>query len=280
MWCSSSDSSRINDSASHHRIVRIPPGEAVVLNSAERAPYLLYIEILKDDLDFNPAKRPNKEILRKVITKDGRKKHGCTDFEMPSSSLSMSTSRVGDVRTPFTAMTQTNFLNVPPTASSSRSTFSSDDEEIDLVEQLYGSEQPLRSKMPDIEDSIVLPSSLKNKELDMVAWSRTPPMVTSDDSKFSRSESHSRASSLSRRPSLDPSTTLVPTAGSELLLSLSLDEYSERMRTAAIMLAQLNADQVRDPTSFPQKNDGSPHPEMMERSRKPFSRYISYTVLT
>ncbi len=276
LWCSSSDSSKTSDGAPspHHRIVRVPPGEAVVLNSAERAPYLLYIEILKDDLNFDPAKRSNKEILRKVITKDGGKKHGWTDSAIPSSLFSVSTPRAGvegDVRTPFTTMTQTTFLNGPPTASSPRSTFSNDDEEIDLVEQLYGSEQPLRSKMPDIEDSIVLPSSLKNKELDMVAWSRTPPMLPSDDSRFlQRSQSHSRASSISRELSLAPSAPIVPPGGSELLQPLSLDEYSERMRTAAIMLAQLNADQVRDPASFPHKVNGSPRPETMERSRKPF----------
>ena len=53
MWCSSSDKP---DPATiipepHHRIVRIPPGESVVLNSAERAPYLLLIEILHSDLE-------------------------------------------------------------------------------------------------------------------------------------------------------------------------------------------------------------------------------------
>ncbi|OBZ75121.1 hypothetical protein A0H81_04201 [Grifola frondosa] len=45
----------------HHRIVRIPPGESVVLNSAERAPYLLLIEILHGDLDFDPAKRSTRK---------------------------------------------------------------------------------------------------------------------------------------------------------------------------------------------------------------------------
>ncbi|KAI8979157.1 kinase-like domain-containing protein [Mycotypha africana] len=33
----------------HHRIVRISPSDAVVLNSAERAPYLLMIEVLEED---------------------------------------------------------------------------------------------------------------------------------------------------------------------------------------------------------------------------------------
>ncbi|GAA5813183.1 hypothetical protein MFLAVUS_006657 [Mucor flavus] len=36
----------------HHRIVRISPSDAVVLNSAERAPYLLMIEVLDDEMSF------------------------------------------------------------------------------------------------------------------------------------------------------------------------------------------------------------------------------------
>ncbi|ORX62293.1 kinase-like protein [Hesseltinella vesiculosa] len=44
LWCSGSCSSY------HHRVVRVSPDDAVVLNSAERAPYLLMIEVLEDDL--------------------------------------------------------------------------------------------------------------------------------------------------------------------------------------------------------------------------------------
>src|ERR1700730_14446296 len=71
MWCGSVGEGLASATSSnvHHRIVRIPPGESVVLNSAERAPYLLLIEILNDDLDFDPAKRNNKEVLKNIVTK-------------------------------------------------------------------------------------------------------------------------------------------------------------------------------------------------------------------
>ncbi|CEP18105.1 hypothetical protein [Parasitella parasitica] len=36
----------------HHRVVRISPSDAVVLNSAERTPYLLMIEVLDDEINF------------------------------------------------------------------------------------------------------------------------------------------------------------------------------------------------------------------------------------
>lgn len=42
----------------------------MVLNSAERAPYLLIVEILHHDLDFNPTSQSNKELLA-TLQKNG-----------------------------------------------------------------------------------------------------------------------------------------------------------------------------------------------------------------
>jgi len=59
---------------SHSKIVRIPPGESVVLNSAERAPYLLVVEVLQGELHFDPATRANKELLTRIARdKPGKK---------------------------------------------------------------------------------------------------------------------------------------------------------------------------------------------------------------
>ncbi|KAG1222563.1 hypothetical protein G6F35_005219 [Rhizopus arrhizus] len=49
LWCPATDSRPF-----HHRVVRISPTDAVVLNSAERAPYLLMIEVLDDELSLDP----------------------------------------------------------------------------------------------------------------------------------------------------------------------------------------------------------------------------------
>lgn len=46
-----------------NRIVRVSPAEATVLNSAEKVPFLLLIEYLKDELDFDPASERNQSIL-------------------------------------------------------------------------------------------------------------------------------------------------------------------------------------------------------------------------
>lgn len=49
------------------RVVRISPGESVVLNSADRAPFVVYVEVLEEDLDFDPDRRTNWEDLRRAL---------------------------------------------------------------------------------------------------------------------------------------------------------------------------------------------------------------------
>ncbi|EMR09994.1 hypothetical protein PNEG_01752 [Pneumocystis murina B123] len=58
----------------HHRIVRINSTEAIVLNSAKRVPYLLIIEILENDLSFDPEKMENKEKIAKILSNTGKSK--------------------------------------------------------------------------------------------------------------------------------------------------------------------------------------------------------------
>ncbi|KAG0684026.1 Phosphatidylinositol 4-kinase pik1alpha (PI4-kinase)(PtdIns-4-kinase) [Pichia californica] len=49
-----------------HKICRIAVNESAVLNSAERVPYLLLIEYLSDEVDFDPFTSSNKKILRNI----------------------------------------------------------------------------------------------------------------------------------------------------------------------------------------------------------------------
>lgn len=238
MWCSTSDEPHPQTGIPHphHRIVRIPPGESVVLNSAERAPYLLMIEILHDDLDFDPAKRGNREILKKMVAKteqDRGGQSGAVDtlpFAMsrtrsnpltplptatnPKPELDVANEPV-DTQSPAVPQLRAPSPTLPP---------EEDDDEVDLVEQLYGPNSSLRSA--DLADSIVLPPPPKNRELELAAWARptapnTPAMENMPSPMHLRDQSGETA--------------------------LSLDEYSERMRTAAIMLAQLNETLARDP---------------------------------
>jgi phosphatidylinositol 4-kinase B len=263
MWCSSSDSPKLHGRIPqpHHRIVRIPPGESVVLNSAERAPYLLLIEILNEDLDFDPKKRSNKEVLKKIAMKEQERKGASRDLVpfniLPTARHGTNSSSVHD--SDVARMIPVTPAVVIPPAPTSASTFPPEDEEIDLVEQLYGSDQSLRTRPIDLSDSIVLPPAPKNRELDMAAWSRSssvPSTPLMDDIPSS-----------SRLPSTLPMSAVTnhsingnsPQSVSQTHESLpddreqnrilSLDEYSERMRTAAIMLAQLNASLARESAS-------------------------------
>ncbi|GAV50492.1 hypothetical protein ZYGR_0W00180 [Zygosaccharomyces rouxii] len=47
-----------------HKLVLITANEAQVLNSAEKVPFLLLVEYLRDEFDFDPSSEENQEILR------------------------------------------------------------------------------------------------------------------------------------------------------------------------------------------------------------------------
>ncbi|KAH6624242.1 phosphatidylinositol 4-kinase-like protein [Chaetomium sp. MPI-SDFR-AT-0129] len=58
----------------HHRIVRLNPAEATVLNSAEKVPYLLMVEILRDDFTFDPETQDNQRLLTTLLAEQGTRK--------------------------------------------------------------------------------------------------------------------------------------------------------------------------------------------------------------
>ncbi|OAX44675.1 kinase-like protein [Rhizopogon vinicolor AM-OR11-026] len=254
MWCSSSDSPLPrNGSKPHHKIVRIPPGESVVLNSAERAPYLLIIEILNDNLDFDPTRRSNKEALKRIVTKENERKGASRDLiAFASSSLPSKHKPVGDAVVGSENALGKDTAEEPETSSvlaasatSSTASLIGEDEEMDLVEQLYGTGQLYRGQR-DLTESIVLPPAPKNKELDMVAWSRTTSVSPSPNPEAESSSSPflTTGGRLPITPSTPQQPDPLPSSSNARILSL--DDYSERMRTAAVMLSQLNANLIRE----------------------------------
>lgn len=58
----------------HHRIVRVNPAEATVLNSAEKVPFLLMIEILRDDFTFDANSVDNQRLLSTLISEQSSRK--------------------------------------------------------------------------------------------------------------------------------------------------------------------------------------------------------------
>ena len=72
----------VNGSASksrHHRIVRLNPAEATSLNSAAKVPYLLMLEIVQEDFDFNPDTEANQQLLANLLLSKNRQRRRLFD---------------------------------------------------------------------------------------------------------------------------------------------------------------------------------------------------------
>ncbi|KAA1471153.1 kinase-like protein [Dentipellis sp. KUC8613] len=272
MWCTSTDALQPPHDipTPHHKIVRVPPGECVVLNSAQHAPYLLLIEILNGELDFDPSKRSNKAILQKIVAKENERKGASRDLIPFTTSSSHNRHRPPElVNGTDAAFGKEATEDSPELQSPSDTDLQSaqppaEEEEIDLVEQLYGTEESLRTI--DISDSIVLPPAPKNKDLDMATWSRAssiPPSPAIDQlntsiNPFANSSPAMHRSSSSHSQSQFSTPQLGTNSPSLAGKALSLEDYSERMRTAAVMLAQLNANLVWEPTAGPSSEPSGP----------------------
>lgn len=262
MWCPSSDKCSPDSFVTqpHHRIVRIPPGESVVLNSAERAPYVLIIEFLNGDLDFDPSKRMNKEVLKKLVSQKSSKPTSRSTLPPQSAIVPPA---ANPPRNTFSAerprsWTESSIRNVTEDPESVAEPTSEievtpptpldppEDEEVDLVEQLYGAK--LRDEPADLTDTIVLPTPPKNKVLDMNRWQMgsAPPTPGTGNIPGAPPRTPQMPGHLSPAllPHAEPSPSNSHFGAQD---TLSMEDYSERMRTAAVMLAQLNANLVREP---------------------------------
>ncbi|KAF1962033.1 hypothetical protein CC80DRAFT_436534 [Byssothecium circinans] len=70
----------IASQSQHHRVVRINPAEATSLNSAERVPYLLMVEVLNEDFNFDPDSEQNKQLLERLMLEKGTSKRRLFDI--------------------------------------------------------------------------------------------------------------------------------------------------------------------------------------------------------
>ncbi|CAN9252421.1 unnamed protein product [Alternaria alternata] len=70
----------IPSQSQHHRIVRINPAESTSLNSAERVPYLLMVEVLEEDFDFDPDTEQNQQLLEKLMLEKGTSRRRLFDI--------------------------------------------------------------------------------------------------------------------------------------------------------------------------------------------------------
>jgi len=212
-------------------------------------------QVLTDDLSFDPTKRENKETLKKIVVDPS------SDFSASRKSTVNMTAWSADAVVNANAQSALAPHTKPDETSStvlgneSLQTEEPEEEEIDLVEQLYGPSVSIRDSNIDLSDTLVLPAPKKHKDLDIAAWSRapvsqpgTPPIGGTHAHSLSvgalstpRSSGGGHSRTISTPDRVDSSLDLPrSSASTSMRQPLSLDEYSERMRTAAVMLAQLN----------------------------------------
>ncbi|GAA5867511.1 hypothetical protein JCM3774_003860 [Rhodotorula dairenensis] len=301
------------------RVIRISPSESVVLNSADRAPFVIYVEVLEEDLDFDPDRRSNWEDLRRAL----REREGL------AAPPAAGTTPNGDVHTPYLGTAQAGrvsvdsgldaygkLLPVTPTAPGTidarrgdtpsspsgrtspqpgtpfieRAEFALGSDltadpagggtanseppepsgEMDLVEQLYG-DVSLRDDAAFGDQGEDDEVEIHNREADEAAWKRKDEMARSRRRRSSAASagSASTTQSIQQQSSSGGSGSGTAHAAGSTLTSpsrptpqtlggmarpggrsiasrapMSLDDYAERMRMAAIMLAQLDASQT------------------------------------
>ncbi|UZJ54855.1 hypothetical protein CBS101457_004175 [Exobasidium rhododendri] len=250
-------------SGRHHRVVRINPSEAVVLNSADRVPYLLHVEVLVDDLDFDTERRQNREILKKlVMQEDVRRrntamsrnfsgsgqlvKESRTDLNLIEADEGKSTPREGQIErektgysgaasaTPTPSMLLRRVTSTPPLSytkkekEEERMEVAPEEEEIDLTEQAYGHDLSAFGEEKEEGSSDDDDLTTMNVAHDNAAWAQAEARRANAGAASVTSPTHRKNGSMGGH---------IPASKKK---DFSLDEYAERMKTAAIMLAQLN----------------------------------------
>ena len=218
-----------------------------MLNSAERAPFLLHVEILEGDLDFDPTRRENRDLLRKIVVQEDNKRRGAES----NSILPSIPTRFEGFGSPMPDAPPEPLARVVTPAPPSRKDANPEDvEEMDLVEQLYGAKLSVKDALPDMSETIPFSNAPKNKAMDVLAWDRrdalrrasTPVTPSASFSDYMAVPSPGTVTPNGQGPQMAPSPEIRSEAGSKPVITL--EDYSERMRTAAVMLAQLNSSLV------------------------------------
>lgn len=100
----------------YHRILKLNVNEACVLNSAERVPYLLLIEYLSEDLDFDPTSEANKTFLQNTSSKthftfESPSAFSPSNFGDNASNEAPEEADLGDISVVALSNQQVHFLN-------------------------------------------------------------------------------------------------------------------------------------------------------------------------
>ncbi|KAF9377897.1 Phosphatidylinositol 4-kinase pik1alpha (PI4-kinase)(PtdIns-4-kinase) [Podila verticillata] len=183
----------------HHRVVRIPPQDAVVLNSADRVPYLLQVEVLETDMSVEEIRAQRRDLGEIEEAEEGHEEK--------------------QDQTPDIEISENGSLDLDSVASDTT-------EENNKAQEAKDSSHPPVGSLADL--TISPPGSPVP----------TSPVITSIDTGRVRSPGPgARPATHSRSNEAYLQTVLRRRA------SNSADDFAEKMRTAAVMLAQLNQQQ-------------------------------------
>ncbi|PHH82356.1 hypothetical protein CDD82_6258 [Ophiocordyceps australis] len=198
----------------HHRIVRLNPAEATVLNSAEKVPYLLMIEVLRDDFSFDPDTPDNQRLLPILLD------------------ASASSRRLFDLSSEKPRSTS---------ASAIRSTELTPDSVFEPTSGDLGSSPLLQSEDDGASKNTAKHSQLPNTQR---ASSGATTSSTTLDAATPRTSGASGSRSSSPGPRRKTTVTL---ARSALPDQPDFSALATHMRTASQMLAQLDATSGKRP---------------------------------
>ncbi|KAG0262423.1 Phosphatidylinositol 4-kinase pik1alpha (PI4-kinase)(PtdIns-4-kinase) [Actinomortierella ambigua] len=242
LWCRATI-----ENPHHHRVVRIPPQDAVVLNSADRVPYLLQVEVLETDMSVEEIRALRRDPLEDE-EEDKEESEVSSAAEAGSSVQSESDDEQHASESEATTVTTSgaemdkdgsiSLENVLPkdsadesitttTATSAAPKISVEEskdngENGDDAASANGAERPVPSATEISTDSSMI--SPPGSPIPGRAKSPKPSSVVA--APHSKSNEAYMQTVMRRRA------------------SNSADDFAEKMRTAAVMLAQLNQQQA------------------------------------
>ncbi|KAJ2162170.1 Phosphatidylinositol 4-kinase pik1alpha (PI4-kinase)(PtdIns-4-kinase) [Coemansia sp. RSA 552] len=261
LWCSDTNGS------GHHRIVRIPTEDTVVLNSAERAPYLLTLEVLEPDgSDHTECPKPSPsyestlEQTPRALMDHPRNRPSPMDHSRDDSSTQPSPSPLTITTPPRPELPSSpeSAGATPELISGTQSNIAADDrsQPISPVAAADVDEKLMAEVFGDIDDFSNIPDSPLSPEAGRRrsgSYSRGGFGAKPDSTKRHLVAFGDMASTAHERPARAPSSLTPLTrnprpanrleeAGTKAAVSrtpVSQEEIRARMRTASILLAQL-----------------------------------------
>ncbi|SCU95377.1 LAMI_0F02234g1_1 [Lachancea mirantina] len=189
-----------------HKLVNITANEAQVLNSAEKVPFLLLIEYLRDDMDFDPTTEENEQLLRE------RPDEGSFIFDLSYINK--------NIQNTNTSLEESIFANTAPSASPQmkNETFNGG-KEVDLGDVSV-------IKLTNQTEANALRHEI------MVQTATKVPVIPD--------ESSHRNPELQFLANLEDITTELRSLDTRDVKANSAEELATQMRISAVMLAQLD----------------------------------------